>query len=142
MNVTSFSLFFLIIAISFLFFAPIMFALPKLKDSDVDHSKTTKSAELDNDFETGILEPWYEDSLGYVKWGIEDIATPSEVNLAVPAPSEGTKYLRIKRNVNLTAGLAVLRSPIFLAYPGDRISFDFWIQSNRSEGSTLDVFFL
>ncbi len=94
---------------------------------------------LDNDFEEGSTNPWYDESPAYVNWRVESFTSPSEVNSTAPRPSTGTNYLRATRNADLASGLAVLRSPVFSANPGDRVSFDFWIRSKRPEGNNLEV---
>lgn len=94
---------------------------------------------LDNDFEGGSTNPWYDESPAYVNWRVENFASPLEVNSTAPQPSTGTNYLRATRNADLASGLAVLRSPVFTANPGDLVSFDFWIRSKRPEGNNLEV---
>lgn len=94
---------------------------------------------LDNDFESGSTNPWFDESPGYVNWRVESLDSPSEANSPAPAPVAGTNYLRATRNADLLSGLAVLKSPVFTANPGDRISFDFWIRSKRPEGNNLEV---
>ncbi|XP_057367019.1 deleted in malignant brain tumors 1 protein-like [Daphnia carinata] len=94
---------------------------------------------LDNNFESGTLNPWYDESPGYVNWRVENLASPSEANSTAPKPDTGTKYVRAARNADLASGLAVLRSPIFTASAGDRVSFDFWIRSKRPEGNNLEL---
>ena len=97
-------------------------------------------AAVDNDFETGSASPWFDESPGYVNWRVEDHSKPMEVNSPAPQPMTGTKYLRATRNADLLSGLAVLKSPVFTASPGDRVSFDFWIRSKRPEGNNLEVY--
>ena len=94
---------------------------------------------LDNDFESGSANPWYDQSPANVNWRVENVASPSETNSSAPMPSVGTYYMRATRNADLTSGLAVLTSPVFTANPGDRVSFDFWIRSKRPEGNNLEV---
>ncbi|XP_057372676.1 cubilin-like [Daphnia carinata] len=94
---------------------------------------------LDNNFESGFEEPWYDSSPSTVHWVVEDFTTPFEVNYTAPAPLAGTKYLRAIRNEQLAAGLLILRTVTFTAYPGDEISFNFWIRSKYTGGNTLDL---
>ncbi|KAI9562416.1 hypothetical protein GHT06_013386 [Daphnia sinensis] len=94
---------------------------------------------LDNNFESGTLNPWYDESPGYVNWRVENLASPSEANSTAPKPTTGTQYVRATRNADLASGLAVLRSPTFTASPGDQVSFDFWIRSKRPEGNNLEL---
>lgn len=97
---------------------------------------------LDNDFESGSANPWYDQSPANVNWRVENVAAPSEANLSAPMPSVGTNYMRATRNADLASGLAVLTSPVFTANPGDQVSFDFWIRSKRPEGNNLEVYSL
>lgn len=100
--------------------------------------RTTRSL-LDNNFESGSMSPWYDESPAYVTWRVEDIQTPTEADYPAPYPLSGFKYVRATRNADLLSGLAVLRSPLFTALPGDRITFDFWMRSKRPEGNSLEV---
>lgn len=94
---------------------------------------------LNNDFEGGFEEPWYDSSPSTVHWIVEDFSLQSELNNPVPAPSAGSKYLRAIRNEQLSSGLLILRTVTFTALPGDEISFNFWIRSRYTGGNTLDV---
>ena len=94
---------------------------------------------LDNDFESASLSPWTDQSPGNVKWQIENFSSPSEINSPAPSPVSGSSYLRATRNSELSSGLAVLITPNFTAYPGDKVSFDFWIRSKYSHGNSLEV---
>ncbi|KAI9556535.1 hypothetical protein GHT06_016325 [Daphnia sinensis] len=94
---------------------------------------------LNNDFESGLADPWYDSSLGPIHWTVEDFSSPAEINYPPPIPSTGTKYLRATRDAQLSPGLLVLRTVIFTAFPGDRISFNFWIRSKYTFGNTLEL---
>uniref|UniRef100_A0A0P6E8I6 CUB domain-containing protein n=1 Tax=Daphnia magna TaxID=35525 RepID=A0A0P6E8I6_9CRUS len=94
---------------------------------------------LDNDFESGFEEPWYDSSPSTVHWVVEDFYTPFEVSYAAPKPSAGTKYLRAVRNDQLVSGLLILRTLTFTALPGDEIAFNFWIRSKYTGGNTLEL---
>ena len=101
---------------------------------------TTVRVILEQDFESGTLSPWYDESSGAVYWHIEDHISPAEPNLPAPSQTSGKKYLRATRNPEqLESGLVIFRSPKFTAAPGDRVTFDFWIRSRRTQGNTLDV---
>lgn len=94
---------------------------------------------LNNDFESGLADPWYDSSLGPVHWTVEDFSSPTEINYPPPTPSTGTKYLRATRDAQLSPGLLVLRTVTFTALPGDRIFFNFWIRSKYTFGNTLEL---
>lgn len=94
---------------------------------------------LDNDFESGFAEPWYDSSPNTVHWVVETYSYPTE-NYLAPPPANGYKYLRAVRDARLTPGLLTLRTVTFTAFPGDEISFNFWIRSKYMGGNTLEVF--
>lgn len=95
---------------------------------------------LNNDFESGSADPWYDSSPSTVHWVVEDFTMPSEVNYPPPIPSAGTnKYLRATRDAQLSPGFVILRTVEFMALPGDRITFKFWIRSKYTFGNTLEV---
>ena len=94
---------------------------------------------LDNDFESGTEDPWYDSSPSTVHWLVEDFSTPTE-SYPAPVPLSGTKYLRAIRDANRTPGQLILRTIKFTAFPGDELSFDFWIRSRYTGGNALEVF--
>ncbi|XP_057372694.1 uncharacterized protein LOC130693544 [Daphnia carinata] len=98
----------------------------------------TARSMLNNDFESGTEDPWYDSSPNTVHWVVEDFSAPA-ANYAPPTPLNGTKYLRATRNEQLNPGLLILRTVVFTALPGDVISFDFWIRSKYTGGNTLDL---
>nr|CAH0109512.1 unnamed protein product [Daphnia galeata] len=93
---------------------------------------------LDNDFESGTEDPWYDSSPSTVHWIVEDFSTPTE-SYPAPAPLSGTKYLRAIRDANRTPGQLILRTIKFTAFPGDELSFDFWIRSRYTGGNALEL---
>ncbi len=107
------------------------------KSFSSDASRVVPAA-LINNFENGRLGPWYDDSPGNVNWRIENY--PASFDSLAPIPSSGVRYLRASRFPNRLSGLAVLRSEPFLASPGDRVSFKFWMRSRRIEANNLEVF--
>lgn len=121
--------------------------IPALKHSEevkprypfLEVDPLTARALLDNDFESGTGEPWYDSSPNTVHWVVEDFSSPSE-NYSPPAPLNGAKYLRATCNEQQTPGQVILRTVTFTAFPGDEISFNFWIRSKYIGGNTLEVF--
>lgn len=96
---------------------------------NVFHDENHKGKSLNlNDFESGSLSPWNEESVGDARWLIEDYNSPLEPDQPAPSPSSGSKYLRVQRPAG-TSGQAVLRSSPFTVEPGDEFSFNFWIRS-------------
>ncbi|EFX83115.1 hypothetical protein DAPPUDRAFT_316109 [Daphnia pulex] len=94
---------------------------------------------LNNDFESGSADPWYDSSPSTVHWDVEDFTMPSEVNYPPAIPLSGTKYLRATRDAQLSPGFVILRTVEFMALPGDRITFKFWIRSKYTFGNTLEL---
>jgi hypothetical protein len=95
---------------------------------------------LSNNFESGSADPWYDNSTpSSVYWNVEDFSSPTEVNYPPPTPLSGTKYLRATRNSQLSSGLVILRTVTFTAFPGDTMTFDFWIRSRYASGNALEV---
>ena len=97
---------------------------------------------LSNDFESGTADPWYDSSPSTAHWVVEDFTSPAEADYPPPTLTTGTKYLRATRNAQLSSGLLILRTLTFTAFPGDQVSFRFWIRSKYTGGNTLDVLYL
>lgn len=93
---------------------------------------------LNNDFESGYEDPWYDSSPSTVHWVVEDVAAPTE-GYAPPTLSAGSKYLRAVRDAQFSSGLLVLRTVTYTASPGDEISIHFWIRSRYTGGNTLQL---
>lgn len=93
---------------------------------------------LDADFESGRMDPWYDISPSAPFWKVEDNLVPFEVGQPAPPPDFGTKYARVKRNVILESGFVYLITDPFIASPGDRVSFSYWIRSLVPQGNTLE----
>jgi hypothetical protein len=93
---------------------------------------------LNNDFESGAAYPWYDSSPFSVHWVVEDLSSPTE-NYSPPTPLSGTKYLRATRDALENPGQLILRTLTFTAFPGDEVSFHFWIRSKYTGGNTLEV---
>ena len=94
---------------------------------------------VSNDFESGTMSPWFDQSPARVNWRVEQLTSPTEVDSPAPRPPNGTQFLRATRNADLASGLAVLRSPVFTALPGDKVRFAFWIRSRQPQANNLEV---
>ena len=92
---------------------------------------------LSSDFESGSMSPWFDQSPSSVNWRI-DRSNPILIP-TVPQPANGVTFLSLTRNANNDAGLAILKSPIFTALPGDQVNFTFWIRSRHPLGNSLQV---
>jgi hypothetical protein len=110
----------------------------KLRYPFLEVDPLTARALLDNDFESGTEEPWYDSSPNTIHWVVEDFSSPAE-GYSPPPPLNGAKYLRATRDDQRTAGQVILRTVTFTALPGDEISFDFWIRSRYTGANALDV---
>lgn len=101
-----------------------------------------RASALDKDFEDGRLSPWYDTSANFMHWLVEDSSTPLEpTNPAPPPLNSGTKYIRAgDRAGTVELNSLILRSPEFVAVPGDEVSFSFWIRSRRLRGNSLQVY--
>ena len=100
------------------------------------------AVDLNNNFESGTLSPWIEQSKSVVKWKIENRTSAWEPGNAAPLPSNGTNYLRVNRGSSLAFGVAVLRSQVFTVAPFSRdttFSFSFWIRSKWPQFTNLEV---
>lgn len=90
---------------------------------------------MDEDFESVGNEStvfssstWFDNSNGDMKWMVEETS-----------PIEGsTRHLRLNRSTT-AFNVAVLKSAAFTAQPGDRITFDYWIQSEHPQFTNLQV---
>ena len=91
------------------------------------------------DFEDGMISPWFDESQNGVKWTIADFTSSSpptqpDNNFVV----DSKKYLRLVPPVG-SFGVAEFRSPVFTVYPGDIVTFYFWIRSKFKNFNNLEV---
>jgi len=93
---------------------------------------------LSSDFESGSMSPWFDQSPSSVNWRVER-SNPILIR-TVPQPANGVTFLNLTRNANNDAGLAILKSPIFTALPGDQVNFTFWIRSRHPLGNSLQLY--
>lgn len=97
---------------------------------------------VDNNFESGTLFPWIEQSEYGVKWKIENQNSPWEPENGAPLLFNGANYLRVDRGTSLAFGVAILRSPVFRVLPSTSetfFSFSFWIRSKWPQFTNLEV---
>ncbi|EFX78231.1 hypothetical protein DAPPUDRAFT_320739 [Daphnia pulex] len=103
-------------------------------------------SDLSTDFEVGSPNFWTDDSPSQtgVRWKIEDINSPWELNNPAPQPPAGRNYMRVDRGATLSFGVAVLRSQTFQipasSYNDISISFDFWIRSKWPQFTNLELY--
>jgi len=84
------------------------------------------------------MSPWFDQSPSSVNWRVER-SNPILIR-TVPQPANGVTFLNLTRNANNDAGLAILKSPIFTALPGDQVNFTFWIRSRHPLGNSLQLY--
>ncbi len=106
-----------------------------------------KQHHYDNDFEEESLSPWIDLSEGETEWVIIESA-PSDsgiiecnaLQLPLP-PSTGKYYLLLKQDLK-TFDMGTLSTENFLALPGDKVQFSYWISSTWSQFYNLQVHFI
>lgn len=107
----------------------------------------SKKSIIDSYFEDETtIENWNDESSGdashwrVIKWPYPVDKPTDPLNTQAPTPlGEGFGYLQlIKRKSNVFA-VAVLRSANFIASPGDRLQFSFWIRSKFAKFNNLEV---
>lgn len=110
------------------------------EDDDEGCWKTTKMPgrhPLDTNFDSGSMRPWLDVSKdkSSARWAVEDVS--SDESQCPPPTDKGGKYLSLKRQN--TFGVAVLRSPTFMAFPGDVLTFSYWIRSRHPGFNNIQV---
>lgn len=104
------------------------------------NAETKELSGLDNDFESGTLQPWIDESPGSVRWKVENQYSSWEPSNPAPQPSNGKNYLRIDRGGSPYFSIAILRSPTFKLTSSEYyISFSFWIRSKWPAFTNLEV---
>ena len=104
-------------------------------------------SDLGSNFENGGTGGWIDESQSGVKWSNEDYTDSAswENGSRAPQPLNGSKYIRVHREVSpttlsITFGVAILRSPLFKFLPEDaNFSFSFWIRSKWPQFNNLEV---
>jgi len=97
---------------------------------------------LDIDFEDVTLNQyWFDSSTAphRIRWEVEDLENPFEGDRKAPEPIQGTKYMRAARNADRQSGQVLLLSQPFMASPGDKVTFSYWIRSTWPQTSYLQV---
>ena len=98
---------------------------------------------IDIDFENGTIEPWSDFSEVGTHWIIENNSS-STIEMRTsqqspPAPpNNGRYFLFLKHELN-AFGIGQLNSPTFLAQPGDRIAFSYWLKSTYRHFNNIEV---
>jgi len=95
------------------------------------------------DFENGTIEPWSDSSEVGTHWTIEtnsswtDEMRTSQQSPPSP-PNNGKYFLLLKHELN-AFGIGQLNSPTFLAHPGDRVAFSYWLKSKYRHFNNIEV---
>ena len=103
--------------------------------------------DVDNDFENGTTAPYWtdcsEDGTLWVavdnnhSWINENGRSQLKL-LSPPPPNNQGKFVIIKHYLK-TFGIGILSSPYFIAYPGDRVMFSYWLQSTFPNFNNIQV---
>jgi len=103
--------------------------------------------DVDNDFENGTIAPWTDSSEDGTQWMIEnsffwtngDGRSQMQVVPPPPPPNNGKYYALLKHDLTKTFGVGILSSPNFVAYPGDEVTFSYWLQSPFRHFNNIEV---
>ena len=100
---------------------------------------------LDVDFEDGTLGSWYDESRQDVlQWRVVQSLPSTDddpINALVPEPDgASSRYLQLIRKDLDSFVVAEFRSSSFQAFPGDQITFSFWIQSKYPKFNNIEVY--
>ena len=102
------------------------------------------SSPIDVDFEDETFGSWYDESLQDVlQWKVmqSSQSTDDPINAHVPKPDgSSSRYLQLIRKDLDSFAVAEFRSSSFEAFPGDKISFSFWIQSKHPKFNNIEVY--
>ncbi len=98
---------------------------------------------IDIDFENGTIEPWSDCSEFGTHWVIENNSSSTNglrtSQQSPPAPpNNGRYFLLLKHELN-AFGIGQLNSPTFLAHPGDRVAFSYWLKSTYRYFNNIEV---
>jgi len=97
---------------------------------------------IDVDFEDETFGSWYDESRQDVlQWKVMQPSTDDSINAHVPRPDgSSSRYLQLIRKDLNSFAVAEFRSSPFEAFPGDKISFSFWIQSKHPKFNNIEVY--
>jgi len=101
-------------------------------------------ADITNDFESGTNICWQDESRKeLISWKVYNSLSwsgDSTNNASAPAPRPpGSNYLQLVRAKKGAFAVGEYRSERFTVSPGDKVSFDFWIQSKFPKFNNLEV---
>ena len=99
--------------------------------------------QFDNDFEDGSVAPWVDLSEGGTRWAIKTSSSDSWRNeknqiLLPPPPLNGKNFLHLEQDLN-TFDFGTFSTTNFIALPGDKIQFSYFISSTWSQFNNLQV---
>lgn len=122
--------------------------LPELTMMPITTEQPNKEHVLNQNFESGIMEPWKDDSVNeQFQWAVEDWIEKfvSGDRNVIPAPEQGQSYLAMRpcktQDPDLPCffGVAILSSPIFNRKSGDRLNFSYWLNTKLPGMNNLEV---
>lgn len=102
--------------------------------------------DVDNDFENGTIAPWADCSEDGTRWVAVDVNSTlanengrSQLQAMPPLPPNNGKYFIFLKHDLKIFGIGILSSPNFIAYPGDEISFSYWLHSTYQHFNNIEV---
>ena len=100
--------------------------------------------DVDNNFENGTISPWTDCSEDGARWVIENHSSWMNGNgrsqlQTVPQPPNNGKYFILLKHDLKIFGIGILSSPYFIAYPGDEITFSYWLHSTYRHFNNIEV---
>ena len=109
----------------------------------VASSSETKQHEFDNDFEDGSIAPWIDQSELGTGWALNEmLASGLFTNGAIqpPPPPSGKRFLWLKHDF-MIFDIGILSTENFVAFPGDKFQFSYWISSQYSYFNNIQVYY-
>lgn len=110
------------------------------------HVPAISNQDVDNNFENGTIAPWTECSEDGSRWIIENYSSLTNEMIKSqqqqpPPPNNGNFFIWLKHELKIY-GIGILSSPYFIAYPGDEITFSYWLCSPYRHFNNIEVLYL
>ncbi len=106
----------------------------------VASSSETKQHEFDNDFEDGSIAPWIDQSERGTGWVLNEMESVLATNgdIQAPPPPSGKRFISLKHDF-MIFDIGILSTENFVAFPGDKFQFSYWISSQYSYFNNIQV---
>ncbi len=110
-------------------------------------SQQSKVHMFDTGFENGTFEPWIDLSEDGTCWVVSNTMQwrngENSIHSQIPPLEDGKYFLQLENaDVNVLFGVGKLSTATFLANPGDKLQFSYWISSRYSQFNNLQVSFV